>query len=207
MDMEEQDKKIVRINVFQTSMALGGKLGLYMIVTYLIMGLSIILPSLSASKFSTGMAGVMSFLSLPLFIGTAFIAYFLIRHFRDRNSPEVFPFPIAWMLTLLMFLFATVFSSMAAFAYFKFIDHGVFGQAMMARLDEALAVMNAAQSAASQTEMFGTQMDTLMDTARWMFSQSASGLTKMIAQSSLTIGNILSILIAILVTKRIKLKI
>lgn len=209
--MEEPQKKIVRINVFQTSMSLGGRLGLYMIVTYAVMGLSVILPSLSASKFANGASSILSLMSFPLLIGGIFVAYYQMKRFRDANSPDIFPFAIAWMLTLFMYLFATVLSSMAAFAYFKFIDNGIFGQSMIARLEEATAVITAAQNTAEQasatgTELLGTQVETLMDTARWAFSQSASGITKMIAQSSLTTGNILSIIIAILVTKRIKLK-
>ena len=208
--MDEPEKKVIRINVFQTSAALGGRLGAYFIITYLVMGLSVVLPVVSASKFAAGISGLLSLLSVPLLIGVIFVAYFLLKRFRDSNSPDVFPFPIAWMLSLLMFLFATVLSSMAAFAYFKFFDNGLFGQAMLVRLEESIEALNAAQAMAGQasagTEVLGVPSDKLLETARWTFSQPASGIARMIAQSALMTGNMLSIVIAIFVTKRIKNK-
>ena len=112
--MEEQnERKIIQINILQTSMTLGTYLGVYMILVYAFMALSVRYTALTL-------------ISMPLMLGIPVIAFFLIKRFRDANCMPFFPFPISWMLTILMFLFATMLSCMAAYLYLRFIDKGAF---------------------------------------------------------------------------------
>lgn len=194
--MQEGENKTTRINLMQTSMTLGTYLGIYVIVLYAVFALSL--------KFSA-----LSILSLPLMIGVPFVAYFLQKRFRDRNSPEVFPFPVSWMIAILMFLFSTILSCMAAYLYLRFIDHGQIVAGMKNMMDAF--TMSASQTTAGMTdpaqiEAFNTQMETIGKYVNWMCGLPASGLTKILVQASLTWGNILSLIIGIITTKRIKFK-
>ena len=122
--MEEQNEpKIIRINILQTSMTLGTYLGAYIILAYLVTLLTVKFPALSL-------------LAVPLFIGIPVVAFFLIRRFRDSTQAPFFPFPISWMISILTFLFATVLSCMVAYLYLRFIDNGALASGLMARMEE-----------------------------------------------------------------------
>ena len=194
--MPEGDKKIIRINLMQASMTLGTYLGIYVIVLYAVFALSL--------RFSA-----LSVLSLPLMIGVPFVAYFLLKRFRDRNSPEAFPFPVSWMIAILMFLFSTILSCMAAYMYLRFIDHGQIAaglKSMMDAISLSASQTTAGMTDATQIEAFNTQMETIGKYVDWMCGLPASGLTKILVQASLTWCNILSLIIGLLTTKRIKFK-
>ena len=65
--MEEQNEpKIIRINILQTSMTLGTYLGAYIILAYLVTLLTIKYPA-------------MTLLALPLFLGIPVVAFILVR--------------------------------------------------------------------------------------------------------------------------------
>ena len=196
-DMEEQNgNKVIKINLMQVSMTLGTYLGLYIILAYAITVLSV--------KFNA-----LSMLAMPLILGIPVIAYLLIRHFRETNCKPFFPFPVSWMISILTFLFATMLSCMAAYLYLRFIDNGAFAAGMMERMDSImLASESAAQELtdAAQAEQYNSAMELFRQTVTWFCSLPASGMTKQLVQTSLMWGNILSLIIAIITAKRIRLK-
>ena len=196
-DMEEQNEnKIIRINLFQVSMTLGTYLGLYIILAYALTALSV--------KYAA-----FSLIAMPLFLGIPVIAFFLIKRFRDTNCKPFFPFPISWMLTVLTFLFATMLSCMVAYLYLRFIDNGAFAAGLMERLNMIISSSDSVTQTLTdpvQVEQYNSTMELLKQTVTWFCSLPASGVTKQLAQTSLMWGNILSLIIALITTKRIRLK-
>ena len=195
--MEEQEgRQVIRINILQTSMTLGTYLGAYIILAYFAMALTV--------KYT-----MVSLLALPLLFGIPFVAFFLIRRFRDSTKAPFFPFPVSWMLTILTFLFATVLSCMAAYMYLRFIDHGALASGLMARMEDMMAQSDAFTSALSdpaQIEQYKSTMELMRQTVTWFCSLPASGITKQLIQSSLMWGNILSLIIGLVTAKRLRIK-
>ena len=195
--MEDNNKnEIIKINLMQVSMTLGTYLGLYIILVYVFTVLSIKHMGLSL-------------IAMPLMIGIPVIAYFLIKRFRDTNCKPFFPFPVSWMLCILTFLFATMLSCMAAYLYLRFIDNGAFASGIMERMNSYLLATDSVTQTMTdpaQIEQYNATMDMFKQTITWFCSLTASGMTKQLVQSSLMWGNILSLIIAIITTKRIRLQ-
>ena len=195
--MEEQEgNKIIRINILQTSMTLGTYLGAYIILAYL--------TSVLTVKYTA-----LSLLAIPLFIGIPFVAFFLIRRFRDSTQAPFFPFPVSWMLSILTFLFATVLSCMVAYLYLRFIDNGALAAGLTARMNEIMQssqTMTATMTDPAQVEQYNKTMELMQQTIAWFCSLPASAMTKQLIQSSLMWGNIISLIIGLLTAKRIKLQ-
>lgn len=194
-NMEEQEgKKIIKINLLQTSMTLGTYLGAYIILAYFVTAMTV--------KYSA-----LSLLALPLIIGIPVVAYFLIRRFRDSTQAPFFPFPLSWMLSILTFLFATVLSCMIAYLYLRFIDHGALAAGLTARMElmmQSTQAVTAAMTDPAQVEQYNKTMEMMQQTIAWFCSLSASAMTKQIIQASLMWGNILSLIIGLITAKRIK---
>ena len=195
--MEEQEEnRIIRINILQTSMTLGTYLGAYIILAYL--------ASVLTVKYTA-----LSLLAIPLFIGIPFVAFFLIRRFRDSTQAPFFPFPVSWMLSILTFLFATVLSCMVAYLYLRFIDNGALAAGLTARMNEIMQssqTMTATMTDHAQVEQYNKTMELMQQTIAWFCSLPASAMTKQLIQSSLMWGNIISLIIGLLTAKRIKLQ-
>jgi len=195
--MEEQEgQKIIRINLLQSSMTLGTYLGVYMILAYAVTAMTV--------KYTA-----LSLLSFPLVLGIPVVAFFLVRRFRDSTQAPFFPFPVSWMLTLLTFMFATALSCMAAYLYLRFIDNGALASGLMARMNEMLAqsdAVTAVMTDPAQVEQYNKAMEMMQQAITWFCSLPASGVTKQLIQSSLMWGNILSLVIALITAKRIRLK-
>ena len=196
MNMEEEEgKTVIRINLLQTAMTLGTYLGLYMILVYVFTALSI--------KYMA-----LSLVSLPLMLGVPVVAFFLIKRFRDENCKPFFPFPVSWMLTILMFLFATALSCMAAYLYLRFIDNGAFSAIMMERLNayvQASDLMAQNMTDAAQIEQYNQTMEQFKQYFTWLCSQPADQLTKQLLQSALVWSNLLSLIIGIIASKKIRI--
>lgn len=195
--MEEQNEpKIIRINILQTSMTLGTYLGAYMILAYLAIMLTI-------------RHTMLSLLSIPLLFGIPVVAFFLIRRFRDSTQAPFFPFPVSWMLSILTFLFATVLSCMVAYLYLRFLDHGALAAGLTALMDsmkQSSDAVTAAMTDPAQVEQYNKTMELMQQTIAWYSSLPASAMTKQLIQSSLMWGNIISLIIGLLTAKRIKLQ-
>ena len=193
---QQNEPKIIRINILQTSMTLGTYLGAYIILAYLVTLLTVKYPALSL-------------LAVPLFIGIPVVAFFLIRRFRDSTQVPFFPFPVSWMLSILTFLFATVLSCMAAYLYLRFLDHGALAAGLTARMDlmmQSSQQVTAAMTDPAQAEQYNKTMELMQQTIAWFCSLPASAMTKQLIQSSLMWGNIISLIIGLLTAKRIKIQ-
>jgi len=194
--MEEKDGiKVIKINVFQTAMTLGTYLGLYIILVYALMGLTL--------KYSA-----LSLVALPLLLGIPVVAFFLIKRFRDANCKPFFPFPVSWIITILTFLFATVLSCMTVYLYLRFLDNGALAAGMMEQMDAIIIASDAAKQSLTdqaQIDQLQSNIDMFKSVITWFCSLSPSAMTKQIIQSSLVWGNILSLVIGIIATKRIRI--
>ena len=195
--MEEQNEpKIIRINILQTAMTLGTYLGAYIILAYLATLLTVKYPAASL-------------LAVPLFIGIPVVAFFLVRHFRDSTKVPYFPFPVSWIISILTFLFATVLSCMAAYLYLRFLDNGALAAGLTARMD---MMMQSSQEATAlmtdpaQIDQYNRTMELMQQTIAWFCSLPASGKTKQLIETSLMWGNIISLIIGLLTAKRIKIQ-
>ena len=182
--------------MLQVSMTLGTYLGIYIILVYAITALTV--------KFSA-----LSLIALPLMLGIPVVAFFLVKRFRDQSNIPYFPFPVSWMITLLTFLFATVLSCMAVYLYLRFIDHGAFSAGLMAWMEVMMqssedVIGNMTDPA--QVEQYNKMMELLRQSVTWFCSLPASGVAKQLIQTSLLWGNILSLIIALITAKRIRLR-
>lgn len=59
-----------------------------------------------------------------LSLAVPFIGYFYLKSYRDRVCDGVISFGQACLFTLLMYMFASLLSSVAYYVYFQFIDNG-----------------------------------------------------------------------------------
>lgn len=197
MEQENPQKEVLKINVMQVSMTMGTKLGLYIILVYAALMLSLRYSSLSI-------------LALLMLIGIPVVAFFVVRDFRNKSKLPVFPFPVAWMFSLLMFVFATVLSGMIAYLYLRFLDNGALSQSIM----DHVSVMNAsgqqilaAVTDPTEAQKYTETMDILTQGALWFSQLTSSGVAKELMESTLLWGNLFSIFISLLLMKRIKFKI
>lgn len=197
MKMDEQGlPKAIMIPLFQVAMTLGTYLGGYILLAYIATALSV--------KYSA-----FSFIAMPLFLCIPVVAFILVKRYRDQNCKPFFPFPISWMISILMFLFATVLSCMMVYLYLRFIDHGALAAGIMARME--LLMQSSDQEIAkltdpAQIEQMKSVMDLMRQSITWFCSLPASGVTKQLIQSSLFWGNILSLIIALFTAKRLRSK-
>ena len=195
--MEEQNgNKVIRINLLQAAMTLGTWLGIYIILVYFLTAMSV--------KYTA-----LTLMTMPLMLGIPVIAFFLIKRFRDANCKPFFPFPVSWILSILMFLFATMLSCMAAYLYLRYVDHGAFAAGIMERMEIILRAEESATSALTdpaQIEQYKSTMELFRQTVTWLCSLGPSAMTKQLIQTSLMWGNIMSLIIALITAKRIKLK-
>ena len=192
---EKENRQIIKINLMQVSMKLGTYLGLYIALAYAITVLTVKYPAISLIAF-------------PVILGIPVMAYILIRRFRDSNNFPFFPFPVSWMVSILTFLFATVLSCMIAFLYLKFVDNGGFASSLMERMEFMIASSQNVTSNMTnpgQIEEYNSSLELLRQATEWFCSLSASGMTKQLIQTSLLWGNILSLIIGAITSKRIRI--
>lgn len=184
--MSEEQQEFKRISISQTAMRLGLWLGLYQSVKLAMVPL--------ATK--SALAGIVFGL---LAISVPFVAYRLIRKFRDDNTADFFPFISSWLITILMFLFATMISSVVAYLYMRYADNGSIQTFLIARMEESRAVFAGTDEAAGTNEMLA-MADQTIDLFKAMNPLTTA---KMLVSNSMFFGNIFSVVIA-LATARIK---
>ncbi len=177
-------EKYYTIDIMQSSMVLGLWLGSYQVVKFAMVPLSIKFPILGLP-------------ALILFIGVPFVAWKLIRNFRDTNTGGFFPFITAWLLSLMMFLFATMISSIAVYIYLRYIDNGFIIPAIVGQLHESRQIAESTGMMGDSADYF----DQIEEFASSVSQLSPLQLTKQITGSTLSGGNILSIIIAVITAK------
>lgn len=193
---EPEGKTVVRINILQTSMTLGTYLGAYKVLVYLTLALTIV--------HSTAL----SLLSIPLMLGVPVMAFFLIYRFRNSTKSPFFPFPVSWMLSILMFLFATVLSCVIAYLYLQYIDNGALASGIMKVTEETvstLSSMSGTLTDPSQAEMYRNNIELFRQAADQFCSLSALGVAKQLIQTSLMWGIIFALIIGLITAKRLRI--
>ncbi|MBQ9385488.1 MAG: DUF4199 domain-containing protein [Bacteroidaceae bacterium] len=192
---EENGNRIIRINLLQVSMTLGTYLGVYLILAYAFIALTV--------KHT-----VMSLVALPLMLGIPVVAYLLVKRFRDQSQAPYFPFPISWIISILTFVFATALSCMVVYLYLRYVDKGTIATNMMSVLDAYTRSTQASISAMTDPEeiaQYTKALEMMRQNITMVCSLTPSGFTKQLISSSLMWGNILSVIIALITAKRIRI--
>jgi len=194
---------LVNISIMDAAKYIGMYLGLYMLLVMALFVYSL--------KNQGG-----SLLLIPAMLGLPVLFWYLVKNYRDRNSSIFFPFSVAWLISLLSFLMASVILSVMAYLYLRYLDHGNLMEALSAQV-EAMKVMmtqaaEAAQAAATGTDATDTaaataqtieNIDAMMENLKAM---NMKQLAIQLFNSNLMWGNILSIVVAV-ITARNRLKI
>ena len=66
---------------------------------------------------------LMAFFLLTLIVPVA--GFFFVRQYRDRECEGVLQFSRAFLFTSFMYMFAALFTAVAHYIYFRYIDHGM----------------------------------------------------------------------------------
>ena len=66
---------------------------------------------------------LMAFFLLTLIVPVA--GFFFVRQYRDRECEGVLNFSRAFLFTNFMYMFAALFTAVAHYIYFRYIDHGM----------------------------------------------------------------------------------
>ncbi|MCQ2110306.1 MAG: DUF4199 domain-containing protein [Bacteroidaceae bacterium] len=138
--MENPEKIEIRFNILDAAMKLGLMLGIYQIAKLAILVVAV--------KGST----VASLVLVALSIGVPVFLWWLVKAYRDRNCRLLFPFPMAWLTSVLTCLFASVIAGVATFAYLQYLDGGAFAADLMAQIE---GLKQAALETATETEGAG----------------------------------------------------
>jgi hypothetical protein len=181
--MEKAKNQTGLINV---AMTLGTYLGLYQIVKYALIVLSLKSP-------------IFSLLLMAVILGVPFFIYFLIKRYRNRNTEGYFPFAISWMLTLTTIFFATILSVMVCYLYLRYIDHGAFFDSIITQLQNMKEFYS--NSGIADSKALISQLDMFLDLFK---SMTIMELTKQLLSLSLFWGNIIAIAVALFTAKNKK---
>ena len=176
-------------------MTLGTYLGIYIVLAYAFIALTVNHTMLSLVAF-------------PLLLGIPVVAYMLVKRFRDQSQAPFFPFPISWIITILTFVFATALSCMAVYLYLRFVDKGAIASNIMSVLDAYTKSSQTSISAMTdpvQVEQYTKALEMMRQNITMVCSLTPSGFTKQLISSSLMWGNIISIIIALITAKRIRI--
>ena len=83
---------------------------------------------------------LMAFFLLTLIVPV--VGFFLVRQYRDRECGGVLPFSRGFLFTSFMYLFATLFVTIAHYIYFRYLDNGLIVGTYQDMLDQMTAVAN-----------------------------------------------------------------
>jgi len=81
---------------------------------------------------------LMAFFLLTLIVPV--VGFFFARQYRDRECGGVINFSRAFLFTSFMYLFATLFATIAHYIYFQYMDHGLIVNTYQGMLDQMGAV-------------------------------------------------------------------
>ena len=84
---------------------------------------------------------LMAFFLLTLIVPV--VGFFLVRQYRDRECEGVLTFSRAFLFTSFMYLFATLFVTIAHYIYFRYLDNGL----IVGTYQEMLTQMNTVATA------------------------------------------------------------
>ena len=101
-----------RKNFQEAAMRYGTMMGIFWTLKFVLFPLGMQSPLL-----------LMAFFLLTLIVPV--VGFFLVRQYRDRECGGVLPFSRAFLFTSFMYLFATLFVTIAHYIYFRYLDNGL----------------------------------------------------------------------------------
>lgn len=135
------------------------------------------------------------FLFAGLTLGVPFMGYYYARTYRNRVCGGSISFLHAWVFTVFMYMFASLLTAAAHYAYFQFLDHGYVVNTVEAMVDTV------AQSNLPGMESYIATYREALDAAR---SISPIEIAMQMVSSNVTWGAILALPTALFVMKRPK---
>ena len=115
-------------NLQQDAMRYGTLMGIFWTLKFALFPLGMNMPALLVAFFALTVVGV------PL-LGISFA-----RQYRDRQCAGVLPFSKAFLFTAFMYLFATLFATIAHYIYFRYLDNGLIVSTYQDMLTQMTAV-------------------------------------------------------------------
>ena len=101
-----------RKNFQEAAMRYGTMMGIFWTLKFVLFPLGMQSPLL-----------LMAFCLLTLIVPV--VGFFLVRQYRDRECDGVLTFSRAFLFTSFMYLFATLFVTIAHYIYFRYLDNGL----------------------------------------------------------------------------------
>lgn len=100
---------------------------------------------------------LMAFFLLTLIVPVA--GFFFVRQYRDRECEGVLNFSRAFLFTSFMYMFAALFTAVAHYIYFRYIDHGM----IIATYQDMLTTMDqvATDGMKESIDQFQQALDTI----------------------------------------------
>ena len=182
------EENVIRINVIQSAMKLGLVFGIFQTVKLALFPLTL-------------QHQIFSLLLMPAVFGSPVILWLIVRRFRESEAAEFFPFIYAWPLTIMTVLFAAVISTVVAYVYLQYVDHGAFVTALAAQIEVSVEAIGQQNPTGEMSAML-SQMDEYLKVLR---SMTPIQFSKQVFSILLFWGNIISVIIAA-VTARVRLK-
>ena len=101
-----------RNNLQQDAMRYGTIMGIFWTLKFILFPMGMTSPML-----------LMAFFLLTLIVPV--VGFFMVRQYRDRECGGILTFSRAFLFTAFMYLFATLFVSIAHYIYFRYMDNGL----------------------------------------------------------------------------------
>ena len=101
-----------RKNFQEAAMRYGTMMGIFWTLKFVLFPLGMQSPLL-----------LMAFFLLTLIVPV--VGFFLVRQYRNQECAGVLPFSRAFLFTSFMYLFATLFVTIAHYIYFRYLDNGL----------------------------------------------------------------------------------
>lgn len=137
------------------------------------------------------------FLFMVLTLCVPFMGYYYTRMYRNQVCGGTIRFAHAWVFSVFMYMFAALFTAVAHYFYFRFIDQGY----LLNTYENILS--NYTSIAPPQMEVY---IDQLQDALEVMRSLTSVDITMQLMSQNVFYGMILAIPTALFVMKRKKEK-
>ncbi len=173
--MEEE-----KISLQKYAMRYGTYMGLFWIVKFFL--------------FPAGLTNpLLMFLFLLATVAVPFVAYFMVRSFRDRYMGGTILFAQAWIFGTFLYMFAALLAALAHYIYFAFLDQGYLVNTYASLIEEFEGL-----NIQGMDEYLG-QMQQLLETVRNM---SPIQLVIQLLSQNVIYGSVLSLPVAFLVRRK-----
>ena len=164
------------------AMLFGTYMGVFWILKFILFPLGFTIPFLL-------------FVFFGLTICVPFIGYYYVRTYRTQVCGGYISFFHAWIFTLFMYMFASLFTAIAHYVYFRYIDQGFI-------FDSYSNVLN--NMPPETISEFGEYSKIFKDTLSVMRSMTPIDITMQFMSQNVFYGSILAIPTALFVMKRKK---